>query len=112
MGASVSQKDPDWEKVSREWKESGLNQRDFCLDRGYSYGSFKNARARLGLTRQKRKSRKNSGRESRFPQSVGFLPLTVEDKALTGCRAERTVKAELELPFGMVLRFYETEPGR
>jgi hypothetical protein len=104
---------PDWAEISKEWKRSGLNQHDFCHNRGYSHSQFKNGRARLGLCRPKRESR---GRKvtkactALKPSTVSFFPVTVEGASPPSRQAEympENLKAEVEveLPFGVVLRF-------
>jgi hypothetical protein len=103
----------DWIEISKEWKMSGQNQPDFCRDRGYSYSQFKNGRARLGLCRPMRKSR---GRKvtkactALKSSTVSFHPVTVENASPPSRLAEfvpENLKAEVEveLPFGVVLRF-------
>lgn len=36
-----------WEKHLDAWKESGLTQKDYCKQKGLTYGSFKNWRSQL-----------------------------------------------------------------
>ncbi len=104
---------PDWIEVSKKWKKSGQNQPDFCRDRGYSYSQFKNGRAKLGLCRPKRKSRGSKVTKACTalkPSAVSFLPVTVEDASPPSRQAEYmpenlNAEVEVELPFGVVLRF-------
>jgi hypothetical protein len=116
MEASISPKTLDWVKISQDWKESGLNQRDFCRERGYSYGRFKAARAKLGLTRPKKKSQKRPEVGTPPSSVLNFLPLTVEPEPTLSTGplpvTKTGPKVELELPFGVVLRFYEVESAR
>ena len=112
MGVEVTDSEPDWVEVSKEWKLSGKNQYEFCKDKSFSYNQFKNARAKLGLTRRakrKHKSRASASRQEASPAKVSFLPLAVE-AASSKVRAPEIerAKVEVELPFGVVLRFYQT----
>lgn len=103
--------EPDWEKASRQWEGSGQSQREFCRQRGYSYSRFKVARGKLGHCKPKgQKARRTQSRSAEVPitQDVsGFLPLSVEhpapavEKSVGGHEAE----IEVELPFGVILRF-------
>ena len=103
---------PDWPRVFKDWEKSGLNQRDFCADRGYSYSRFKSARASHGFRRDRR-HRKNSvvvaGPKAASQQSGGFFTVNI-DKELpeaptTLARSSEQSEIELKLPFGVVLTF-------
>ena len=96
--------EPDWEKVSREWERSGQNQREFCRQRGYSYSRFKTSRGKLGHCRPR--ARRTRKVEDGSPGSLSFLPVSVEPSGDERRVAhQQTQEVEVELPFGVVLRF-------
>lgn len=112
MGAEVIRTEPDWVEISNEWKLSGKNQYEFCKDKSFSYSQFKNARAKLGLTRRarrRRKSRTSTSRPEGKSAKVSFLPLALdaESRNVEPPGIEKP-KVEVELPFGVVVRFYQT----
>ena len=108
--------EPNWEALSRKWEKSHQNQMDFCRERGLSYSQFKNARARLGHCRPKRKPRpkRRSTSAATKPSNLSFLPLAVEAEPVSQGRSQAAIGArlEVELPFGVTLRFSGVDSGR
>lgn len=108
--------EPNWEALSREWEKSSQNQMDFCRERGLSYSQFKNARARLGHCRPKRKpkSRRQPKAAAVKPSNLSFLPLAVETEPASPRQNQALVESrlEVELPFGVVLRFNGVDSGQ
>jgi hypothetical protein len=109
---------PDWPTVFKDWEKSGLNQRDFCADQGYSYSRFKNARAKHGYTRSSRNRKKPapvSASKVSNPQGGGFLAVSIEKelpkKPKAPARSVEQGEIELKLPFGVVLTFRGVAQG-
>ena len=107
--------EPNWPLLLEEWERSGLSQEKFCEQRGLSYFTFCSRRRRaLALERKRENSQ-----PAQVSCEVGFIPVTVEGaesrpKLTSGC-AEKAdapdapgggpAEVEVELPFGVVLRF-------
>lgn len=97
--------EPDWAQLSKEWEDSGVSQRAFCEQRGLLHSRFCYKRSEL-LKSGDAVCRQN-GRLSR-PSVVDFLPVAVEveeGRAKTGRSSSPDPEIEVELPFGVVLRF-------
>ena len=100
-------KEPDWQRLSKEWERSGLSQKQFCEERGVSYISFCYRRGEL------RKRERQKSRLYPVPtpsKTVGqFIPVSVEiEEPKTVVRkaaVSPTPEVEVHLPFGVVLRF-------
>jgi len=106
MNKLVARK-PNWGRLSSEWEQSGLSQKTFCEERGVSYTAFCYHRSTL---RQ---------RERSAVETAQFIPVTVEveepNAQLAGpADIARVLPAaaevEVELPFGVVLRFKGVAP--
>ena len=107
MTKIVPAKEPDWQRLSKEWECSGLSQKQFCEERGISYISFCYRRGEL-RKRERQKSRLYPVPAQ--PRAVGqFIPVSVEPeepKTVTRKAAvPPTPEVEVQLPFGVVLRF-------
>lgn len=98
--------EPNWVALSGAWERSRLTQQKFCKSRGVSYRSFCTQRARL------------KSREKRAVAKSAFLPVSVEAEQPAESRCTSVSKLqssgedsspapeiEIELPFGVVLRF-------
>ena len=105
---------PDWPKVFKEWEKSGQSQRDFCVQRGYSFSRFKNARVKHGHSRSRRSPGKlvpsPPAKVSNSPQRTyaetsgsGFFSVGLGKELPEKPRTPAEV--ELKLPFGVVLTF-------
>lgn len=107
--------EPNWPLLLKEWERSGLSQEKFCEQRGLSYFTFCSRRRRaLALERKRENSH-----PAQASCEVGFIPVTVDEEEsrpkLARGYAEKPnapdapgggpAEVEVELPFGVVLRF-------
>ena len=87
-----------WGRLTEEWERSGLSQKKFCERKGLSYWAFCKQRSRR---RRKRDSETRAEKPS-------FLPVSIETEvpdSPTRVRQAVLQELEVELPFGVVLRF-------
>ncbi len=103
----ISAKGPDWQCLSKEWERSGLSQKQFCEDRGISYIAFCYQRGEL-----KKRERQKSPLHPSLAQAetVGqFIPVSIETEepkaVVKRPEVSPTPEVEVQLPFGIVLRF-------
>lgn len=111
--------EPDWARLSKEWERSRLCQKKFCEQHGVSYYVFRTRRAEL-----KKGERGASMVYENRAKEGGFLPVTVEvEGSMYPSSRPSTDKVhkepgpgagsgelEVELPFGVVLRFRGVHP--
>ena len=105
MKKLISREEPDWALLLAKWARSGISQKKFCQKHGLSYGQFCSRRKVL-LDRERQAGRLQPAR----PRKIGrFIPVTVEvEEPAFEIRphANRvTPEIEIELPFGVLLRF-------
>lgn len=108
--------EPNWALLLEEWERSGLSQKKFCEQQGVSYFNFCKRRSRMQA--QDRKHTKVHSVQA--AQEVGFIPVTVEMENSTpqpfrlstqegpnapSAPGNASAEVEVELPFGVVLRF-------
>ena len=103
-------REPDWQKLTLEWEKSGLNQREFCRNRNVSYYAFSYHRGRL-LNQGHGVSKQKGGPPKRKVVDAGhhFIPVSVETEEPKTVVRKAAVspmsEVEVQLPFGVVLRF-------
>lgn len=109
MNKLVTRK-PSWAQLSSEWERSGLGQKAFCERRGVSYTAFCYHRSAL-----RKRERLAAQRSVRTAEAAQFIPVTVEVEEpspqparpadIAGVSPVPSAEVEVELPFGVVLRF-------
>jgi hypothetical protein len=58
-----------WEGIIREWSESGLSQREYCLRQSLTYSAFRYWYRRLGSGNAQTESNRTSSRRRSFTES-------------------------------------------
>lgn len=99
MSTMLTKSKRDWEQFSKDWERSGLTQKEFCKQRGLRLSDFSNKRSQLKKRKMELSGR--SGKES------DFWPVAVETQAIkpTSVASPVLPEIEVELPFGVLLRF-------
>ena len=109
MNKLVARK-PSWARLSSEWEQGGLSQKAFCEKHGVSYTAFCYHRSAL-----RNRERLAAQRSVRTEEAAQFIPITVEVEEPSPQPARSAdiasvspvppAEVEVELPFGVVLRF-------
>lgn len=109
MGILATTEEPNWARISEEWEQSGMTQREFCERRGLSYSLFSSTR---GLMRKReRELARLYPDKARLGDKDEFLPITIESEPVAQEKpmkisSKREPELEVALPYGVVLRFY------
>ena len=72
----------DWKQHIQAWQESGLSQKEYCLEKHLDYNSFYNARRR-NLRSQKQEEARN------------WIPVRVEEKVEKATSINCEIRMEL-----------------
>jgi hypothetical protein len=96
----------EWQRLSEEWEQSGLKQREYCKGKGISWRAFSQGRTELimkGLAKPCYKRRKPEINQ----EAMGFVPVSfpmesvLSQESLGACKARFI---EINLPHGIVMR--------
>jgi len=97
----------EWQQLSDDWEQSGLNQKEYCKRKGISRSTFSQSRSKLleqGLSNHCDKHSKSVANR----EEIHFIPVHLPVNAVSSEQeAPSVVKAnfiEINLPHGIVMR--------
>ena len=97
----------EWQKLSDDWEQSGLNQKEYCKGKGISRSTFSQSRTKLmmkGLAKPYYKRSKSAVNR----EGLRFVPVNLpaensQPQLLSPASCEASF-IEINLPHGIVMR--------
>ncbi len=97
----------EWQKLSDDWEQSGLNQKEYCKGKGISRSTFSQSRAKLmmkGLAKPYYKRSKSAVNREALRFIPVNLPAENSPPQLLSPASCETSFIEINLPHGIVMR--------
>lgn len=97
----------EWQRLSEDWEESGLNQKEYCKRQEVSWNAFSQARTKL-MMQGLAKPCYNNGKSRANQEALRFIPVSLAATEESARQKEVSVVKssfiEINLPHGIVMR--------